>query len=234
MENCGEASMTQVWDDVLSEQDRQVIDKAGYSKRGAASWESRGLGQRPAVLVIDMQQLTCGPNVPILQAIEHYRTAMGDIAWGAIDRIKPLLETARGAGSTILYTRVIPRNHGPNDAAVQIIEPLAPQPQDLVIDKNYASAFYGTALLNQLVRRGIDTVIVVGNTTSGCVRATAIDAQQNGFSVVIPQECVFDRIQASHKASLLDLWMKYAQVIPTEQVKDYLASVQSGPELARV
>jgi nicotinamidase-related amidase len=225
--------MAHIWNDILSEQDRRVIDQAGYSKRGAASWESRGLGQRPAVLVIDMQQLTCGPNVPILQAIEHYRTAMGDIAWAAIEWIKPVVTAARDAGASVIYTRVIPRNQGPDDAAVQIVDALAPQAEDLVIDKNYASAFYGTALLNQLVRRGIDTVIVVGNTTSGCVRATAIDAQQNGFSVVIPQECVFDRIQASHKASLLDLWMKYAQVMPSEQAREYLASLRTGAELAR-
>jgi len=95
----------------------------------------------------------------------------------------------------------------------------------LVVDKNYASAFYGTALLSQLVRRQADTVIVVGNTTSGCVRATAVDARQNGFGVVIPEECVFDRIQASHKIGLLDLWMKYAQVIPVQNVLDYLSQV---------
>ncbi len=217
--------MAHIWDDILSEQDRAVIEAAGYARSGAASWESRGLGQRPVVLVIDMQNLTCGRNVPILEAIKEYRTAMGTIAWAAIDRIAPFVAAARERGVPIIYTRVVPRNHGPNDPAVQIVEPLAPRGGDLVIDKNYASAFYGTALLNQLVRRGADTVIVVGNTTSGCVRATAIDAQQNGFSVVIPEECVFDRIQASHKASLLDLWMKYAQVMPTAQVLDYLNSL---------
>jgi len=73
-----------------------------------------------------------------------------------------------------------------------------------VINKSYASAFYGTDLLSRLVRGGHDSVIIVGNSTSGCVRATAIDAQQNGFNVVLPQECVFDRIEASHKIALMD------------------------------
>ncbi|MFQ5858931.1 MAG: isochorismatase family protein [Anaerolineae bacterium] len=214
--------MRNIWDDILSDQDKAVIEKAGYSQRGAASWESRGLGHQPVVLVIDMQNLTCGPNVPILEAIEHYPSAMGEIAWAAIEHIKPFLTSARQAGVPIIYTRVIPRNYGPDSVAVQIVETLAPEEGDLVIDKNYASAFYGTALLNQIIRRGVDTVIVVGNSTSGCVRATAIDARQNGFNVVIPEECVFDRIQASHKASLLDLWMKYAQVMPAEQVLDYV------------
>jgi nicotinamidase-related amidase len=217
--------MGRIWDDILSEQDKAVIEQAGYSQRGAVSWESRGLGQRPVVLVIDMQQLTCGPNVPILEAIKLYRTAQGEIAWATIERIKPVLAVARQVNVPIIYTRVIPRSYGPDDEAVQIVEPLTPAADDLVIDKNYASAFYGTALLSQLVRRQVDTVIVVGNTTSGCVRATAIDAQQHGFSVVIPEACVFDRIEASHKASLLDLWMKYAQVSSTAQVVDYLQNL---------
>ncbi len=218
--------MAHIWDDILSDQDKQVIEQAGYAKHGAASWESRGLGQRPAVLVIDMQHITVGPNVPILEAIKHYRTAMGEIAWAAIDRIRPFLDLARDHGVPIIYTRVIPRQYGPNDDAVQIVPPIAPRDGDLVIDKSFASAFYGTTLLHQLVRRAIDTVIIVGNTTSGCVRATAIDAQQFGFSVVIPEECVFDRIQASHKASLLDLWMKYAQVMPVSEVHDYIRSIK--------
>lgn len=217
--------MARIWDDLLSEQDKAVIEQAGYSQRGAVSWESRGMGQRPVVLVIDMQHLTCGPNIPILEAIQQYRTAQGEVAWIAVKSIQKVLAVARQAGTPIIYTRVIPRGFTPQDEAVQIIEPLKPAPDELVVDKNYASAFYGTALLSQLIRRQADTVIVVGNTTSGCVRATAVDAQQNGFRVVIPEECVFDRIQASHKIGLLDLWMKYAQVIPVQNVLDYLSQV---------
>lgn len=217
--------MTRIWDDILSEQDKAVIEAAGYSQRGAVSWESRRMGQRPVLLVIDMQHLTCGPDIPILEAIQHYRTAQGEIAWATIERIKAVLAVTRQVGLPVIYTRVIPRHYAPDDEAVQIVAPLKPAPDDLIIDKNYASAFYGTALLSQLIRRGADTVIIVGNTTSGCVRATAVDAQQNGLSVIIPEECVFDRIQASHKASLLDLWMKYAQVIPTPQAVEYLRNV---------
>jgi nicotinamidase-related amidase len=215
-----------VWDDILSEQDKAVIVKAGYTGRGAASWESRGLGQRAVVLVIDMQHICVGPNLPILEAIEHYRTACGEIGWQAIEQMKPLLSLARSAGVPVIYTRVIPRGYGPNDDATQIVEPIAPEPGELVVDKNYASSFYGTALLHHLVRLGADTVIIIGNTTGGCVRATAIDAQMNGFNVVIPEECVFDRIQASHKIALLDLWMKYAQVMPVADVKAYVESLK--------
>jgi maleamate amidohydrolase len=220
--------MARIWDDVLSEQDRIVIEKAGYAKRGAASWQSRGLGKRPAVIVIDMQQLTVGPNVPITEAIELYPTAMGQIAWQAMEFIKALLARARSIPIPIIYTRVIPRNYEPHHEALQIVAPLAPQVNDLIIDKNFASAFYATPLLHHLIRFGTDTVILVGNTTSGCVRATAIDAQQHGFSVLIPEECVFDRIEISHKASLLDLWMKYALVVPYAETEVYLKSLTTG------
>jgi maleamate amidohydrolase len=217
---------SRIWEDLLSQQDKAVIRKAGYDQKGAASWESRGLGTRPVVLVIDMQRITVGRNVPILEAVEDYRTAIGTVAWQAIDQIVPVLDAAREVDVPVTYTRVIPRGCAPEDEAVQIVEPLIPQADDLIIDKNYASAFYGTALLTHLIQRRIDTVIIVGNTTGGCVRATAVDARQHGYSVVVPQECVFDRIEASHKIGLLDLWMKYAEVVPAADVLDYLRNLK--------
>lgn len=215
-----------IWEDLLTEQDRRVIEKAGYDKEGASSWESRGLGENPMVLVIDMQRLIVGDNEPILDAIEDYRTAMGEIAWSAIDHIEPFLAFARDHDLPITYTRVVPSSYDdPDHDDLAIVEPIAPEPDDTVIDKSYASAFYGTDLLSRLVSGGHDSVIIVGNSTSGCVRATAVDAKQNGFSVVLPQECIFDRIEASHKIGLLDLWMKYAEVLETSEVEDYVEAL---------
>lgn len=219
--------MARLWEDILTERDKRVIEKAGYGKKGAASWESRGLGTTPVVMVIDMQELIVGRQVPILEAIDDYRTAMGNVAWDAIEHIAPFLEGARKAKVPIVYTRVIPRGYGADAPAVQIVEPVAPQEGDLVIDKNYASAFYGTALLTHLVQRKADTIIIVGNSTSGCVRATAVDAKQHGYSVVLPEECIFDRIEASHKVGMLDLWMKYAEVIPAAEAQAYLKGLGS-------
>ena len=187
--------MWQLWNHLLSEQDKAVIRAAGYDRQGAASWDSRSLGRRPALLVIDMQHLLVGPDRPILQAIDHYRTAMGHRACEA------------------------------SDEALQIVDALAPQPGENVIDKTYSSAFYGTDLLTRLVRRGIDTLILAGNSTSGCIRATAVDALQHGFHPLVPLECVFDRIHAAHCISLLDLWMKYAVVQPLSDVQAYLETV---------
>lgn len=215
-----------IWQDLLSEQDEQVITAAGYDEGGAASWESRGVGDNPVVLVIDMQRLIVGEDVPILEAVKEHRTAMGHVAWEAMEHIVDFLETARGYGHPVWYTRVVPSSYDdPHHEDLDIVEPVAPEPDDPVIDKTYASAFYGTDLLSRLVRTGADTVVIVGNSTSGCVRASAIDAQQNGFDVVLPQQCVFDRIEASHKIGLLDLWMKYADVVDQDDAVEYLASV---------
>jgi Amidases related to nicotinamidase len=215
-----------IWDDLLSARDQAVIEKAGYDKSGAASWESRGLGRTPAVVVIDMQRLVIGPNAPLLEAIDTYRTAMGEIAYEAMEVIAPLLDDARTAGVPVMYTRVVPQSYDdPAHPDLAIAPEVAPESDEVVIDKSYASAFYGTDLLSRLVAGGHDAVIIVGNSTSGCVRATAIDAKQNGFSVIIPEDAVFDRIEASHKVSLLDLWMKYAEVLPMEEVDAYLGEV---------
>lgn len=215
-----------IWEDLLSEQDKQVITKAGYDKEGASSWESRGMGENPMVLVIDMQRLIVGENAPILDAVEEYRTAMGDIAWDAIEYIDPFLDFAREEGLPVTYTRVVPSSYDdPDHSDLDIVDPVAPEEGDTVVDKSYASAFYGTDLLSRLVRGDHDSVIIVGNSTSGCVRATAVDAKQNGFSVVLPQECIFDRIEASHKIGLLDLWMKYAEVLETDEVKAWVETL---------
>jgi nicotinamidase-related amidase len=211
------------WEDLLTEQDSAVIEKGGYAESGASTWESRGMGTDPMVLVIDMQRLIVGDDVPILEAMESHRVAMGEIAWDAIDHIEPFLDFARDRDLPIGYTRVIPQSYDdPEHDDLQIVEPIVPQDDDLVIDKSYASAFYGTDLTTELVQRNIDTVVVVGNSTSGCVRATTVDAQSRGFDVVLPQECVFDRIQASHKIGLLDMWMKYAEVLERTEVEEYV------------
>jgi len=212
-----------IWEDLLSEQDKQVITKAGYDKEGASSWESRGLGTNPMVLVIDMQRLIVGENEHILDAVEEYRTAMGHIAWEAIEEIQPFLSFVREHEIPITYTRVVPSSYDdPTHPDLDVVDAVGPEPGDTVIDKSYASAFYGTDLLSRLVRGGHDSVIIVGNSTSGCVRATAVDAKQNGFSVLLPQECIFDRIEASHKIGLLDLWMKYAEVLERSEVQAYI------------
>jgi len=160
-----------IWEDLLTERDKQVISAAGYDKEGASSWESRGMGTNPMVLVIDMQRLVVGADEPILNAVEEYRTAMGEIAWNAIDHIEPFLEFSRNHEIPVTYTRVVPSSYDdPNHEDLDIVDAVAPKEGETVINKSYASAFYGTDLLSRLVRGGHDSVIIVGNSTSGCVR----------------------------------------------------------------
>ena len=214
-----------IWEDLLTKQDQAVIEQAGYKTRGATLWDSRSLGNKPALLVIDMQQMLVGRNAPILEAIEDYPTAMGAIAWQALEYIVPFVALARKAKMPVFYTRVVPEGRAADDPAVQIVESLAPEPGERVIDKNFTSAFYDTPLLTHLIRRQVDTLIIVGNSTSGCIRAAAVDARQLGFHPLIPVECVFDRVQASHRIALLDMWMKYAAVMPVEEARSYIIQV---------
>jgi nicotinamidase-related amidase len=96
-----------------------------------------------------------------------------------------------------------------------------------VLKKKFASAFFGTDLLARLHVLGIDTLLVAGCTTSGCVRATAVDGLQNGFRVMVIREAVGDRLQAAHEQSLVDLHAKYADVVSVEQVLQYLETCQA-------
>ena len=166
--------MTDLWNDLLTATDKAVIKQAGYAGEGAASWDSRSVGVRPALLIIDMQRMLVGRNVPILEAVKEYRPAMGEIAWRALPYIEQLLAACRTAGLPIFHTRVIPGHMTRDDAALNIVETLTPATGEMLLDKSHASAFFGTDLVTRLVQQRIDSVIVAGNSTSGCVRATAV------------------------------------------------------------
>lgn len=218
------------WDDLLSERDRKVIEAAGYDTRGASNWNTRGFGDRPMLLVVDMQRLIVADNVSIFEAIEETsRIAVGEDAWTAMEEMVPFVERVRELEIPITYTRVFPPAYDdPEHPDLAVVDALAPAPEDDILDKRYSSCFHGTDLVSRLIRAGIDTLVVVGDTTSGCLRATVVDAQQHGFKVVIPQECVFDRIDLSHRASLLDMWMKYAEVRETSEVLALLEAHADG------
>lgn len=216
------------WESLLSPQDAAVIREAGYADRGAVSDETRTVGDTPAILVIDVQVDQVGPDVPITDAIAAYPTAMGEVAWRALEHIQSLLAVARANDVPILYARIDRRRPDLSDEATRIHDAVEPEPGDVVIEKTGSSAFHGTACLTHLVEADVDTVVVVGSSASGCVRATAVDAQQYGFDVIVPEECVFDRVQASKKITLLDLWMKYATVVDAETANEYVSDPAGG------
>lgn len=105
------------------------------------------------------------------------------------------------------------------------MDEIAPLEEDLVVDKSYASAFYGTPMVSYLNGLRVDTILITGGTTSGCVRATTVDAITRNYDVAVVGDCVFDRIEVSHKVSLFDMWMKYCDVITSEEALEYLSKI---------
>ena len=212
-----------VWSHLLDEEDRTVIDEGGFAESGAQVWESRGTGENPLVLVVDVQNKCIGTEGPITEAIDVHPLAMGDVALEAIDEIAAFLEVVREEDVPIIYTRSTPPSYDdPNHEDLRIVDQVAPHEDDVVLAKSRASPFYRTDLLTRLTERDVDTLVVVGTTTSGCVRASVVDAQSNGYDVIVPQECTYDRIKASHEVALLDMWMKYAEVVERTEAEEFL------------
>ncbi len=236
-----------IWDDYLTERDRQVFAAAGYGRR-------MGFGTRPALFIIDVQYNFCGDEPqPIVEAVKKYRTACGEEAWQAVPHIERLMNVCREKNLPIFYT-VSERRPDMLDSGVQVgkshrgaektsqegthatqtVEPLRPRPEDFLIGKRKPSAFFGTPFMSHLNFLDVDTLIVTGCTTSGCVRATAVDAFAYNFKVVIPEETTFDRFQSSHAMNLFDLNCKYADVIPTAEVARYLEGLPKREPLPAI
>jgi len=228
---------SQSWRDLLSPEERRVFEASGYG-------QSTGFGTRPAVLVIDMNYNFIGDRPePVLESIKRFPYSCGEVGWTALERIRDVLQAARTAGVPIAYCTgrwvtagysvgVLSALNARHDELIalgeegsRIVNEIAPAANDIVIEKHYPSMFFGTPLISYLHELAIDTLIVTGCTTSGCVRATTVDAYSYNFRVSIPEECVFDRVKSAHDASLLDLDMKYGDVVSTDAVLEYLGSL---------
>jgi maleamate amidohydrolase len=225
------STQDRVWDDVISERDREIYALGGLGQTG-------GLGQRPLLLVVDVTYDFTGDRPePTHESVRRFPLSCGEDAWQALPRIRKLLEAARGTGIPVIYTRQAPRPNllhagrwARKNARVleptedsrrigdQIPEIIAPLEDEIVIAKDKPSAFFGTPLVSYLTALGIDTLIVAGTSTSGCVRATVVDAFSLNYAVVVVEDCVFDRGSVSHKVNLFDMQAKYADVLSLEQV----------------
>ena len=189
-----------------------------------------GYGRKPAVVVIDFLNAYTTPGSPLF-------------AEGVVDAVREtvdLLDMARSKGVPIAYTRVIYSPNGldggvfvkkvpvlrkmvEGEPLADIVPELPPGPDDVIINKQYASAFFGTPLAAMLTSLGVDTVILTGCSTSGCLRASAVDGMQYGFRVIVPEECVGDRHSGPHEANLFDINSKYGDVVSKAEVLEYLA-----------
>lgn len=218
------------WDGIIPEEELAIYRQAGW---GTPS----GIGRRPALLVIDVQYRSMGDTpMPIRQAIDHMSTSCGEYGWRAVPHIARLLEVFRDLRAPVLYPYVASKgehNRGQFEAKVpgvmnvpergyDFIAEVQPQPEDITIPKFQASAFHGTALTSYLIGLGVDTLVVTGCTTSGCVRATVVDACALNFKVVVPQDAVYDRSQTSHAVNLFDMASKYADVMSTDELTERL------------
>lgn len=232
------ADRQHVWESMITPRDRELLSRGHYGK-------SRGFGSKPVLLVIDMQYNACGDrDEPFLEMIERWPSGCGHEAWEGIRNQKEIISACREAGIPIIYTRYVPQliqfdgfakkknQHATKtDSAElkwQIVDELAPEEDEVVLDKSYASVLFGTPLISWLIAMGVDTTIIVGNSTGGCVRASAIDLTTYNFNVVVVEDCVFDRVELSHAAALLDMWMKYCDVVFMDEVLEYVASVKDG------
>ncbi len=203
--------VTPVWKDALSKADREVIEEWG---EGGLK-HSRDIGENPAVVVVDVQQSMVGPEAPVEEACKESRLACGTNAWKAIDEIKKLLATARGNYIPVYYFKA--------GEGAEIIGEIEPEPNDVVMEKTSSSGFFSTSFTTKLRNDGVDTLVITGGSTCGCVRATVDDAYARGYGVIVPYSCVFDRIELSHKASLLDISMKRGNVLSRQETEGFLS-----------
>jgi nicotinamidase-related amidase len=230
----------ELWYPFLTERDRQVFRASGYQQRA-------GYGKRPAFVIVDVNHNFTGErSQPILEMITKWHNACGEDGWIAVAHIKRLAEACRSKRVPVFYTTGERRPDGfdsggwswknararedylHEEAGNQIVPEIAPAPQDVVIKKQKPSAFFGTALMSYLQDLRVDTLLVAGVSTSGCVRATVIDAFSYNLRCAVVAECCFDRSQASHAINLCDMNAKYADVVTLEDALAYLTGLPDG------
>jgi maleamate amidohydrolase len=239
-----EGLMDAIWDKFLSTHDRKVLEGSGFGG-------SMGFGKRPALLVIDVNYAFCGDKrEPILESMKKWRTSCGEAAWDALLILQEIIAAAREREIPVIYTTGLPpdmrRQDGwggglwkrssrsaPGAAASnhdgnEIMPQIAPDERDIIIHKHLPSAFFGTYLQSHLVELGCDSLIVTGTTTSGCVRATVLDAFHLNYKTCVVEDGCFDRFDMSHAASLFDMHAKYADVRQSPDVIGHLQSLTKG------
>ena len=194
-------------------------------------WGQRiGFGEKPALLAIDFMKAYTTPDAPLY--------AEGVVE--AVSRAPRLYAAARAAGIPIIHTNILYRAPGcadggiwvkkspvmaamvPGNPLAEFCEGVEPGPDETVVTKQYASAFFGTSVASMLHAEGVDTVILAGCSTSGCSRATARDAVQHGFRTIVVRDCVGDRHAGPHEANLFDIDAKYGDVVGLEETLAYL------------
>ena len=222
------------WDHLMSEEEKKAYRAAGFGR-------PTGIGQRPALLIIDVQYRTTGTERrPFWESIKEFPTACGEPAWDAIGHIAKLLALFRERGWPVLYPYVSPKQGfdagrlsdkvpaimGVAAKGYEFVAEVAPTETDILVPKKHPSAFFGTPLASYLINTGADTLVVTGCSTSGCVRGTVVDGFAYNYRVLVPQDAVFDRSAVSHAVNLFDMSEKYADVMPAQDALTVLRAIQ--------
>ena len=223
------------WQDVIP---ADVLELYAHYKRDTF------VGPRPALLAIDLYMMAYrGGANPVNEVAKEFPSSCGINAWRAIEPTRRLFAAARAAGIPIFYTTGETRDSArpgkikathrkmtpPLADDFDIYPDFAPQPGDVVINKQRASGFYGTPLSAHLTQLGVQSLIVIGESTSGCVRASTVDGYSAGYHMTMVEECCYDRSEISHKVNLFDLHHKYADVMKVDDVIKALSTKQAAP-----
>ena len=236
---------SRVWDRFLTEQDKAHL--------AASVRRPVGFGTNPALLLIDNYRWVLGDRPePLLEAIKTWPGSTGLAGWEAIARCQELLGVAREVGIPVIHVTGLEdadsgvagwstrrsgarraerrlEEMGPEERdrvrrRYDIVDQVAPLAGEAVLRKASPSAFWGTPLVGHLNYLGVDTVIVCGESTSGCVRASVVDGTTNRYRMIVVEECVYDRHEAAHAINLFDMHQKYADVLPLAEVTERLRS----------
>ncbi|RCW48325.1 isochorismatase family protein [Paenibacillus prosopidis] len=222
------------WEAYLSERDKKHDEQWGKK-------ELYGFGSKPAFVLIDIYYSVLGfKREPIFESMEMWPSSTGLEGWAAVDKTAELLAVARENGIPVIHVKglhsgvnhwgrrkrkLVEMSPEMRQRGTQIVDEVKPVEGELIIEKAAPSAFHGTPLTFQLISLGIDTVIVAGETTSGCVRASVVDGATQRFRMGVVSECVFDRTEASHYMNLYDMHNKYADVVFLEDAKEYFNQI---------
>ena len=225
------------WDKVISEEEQRAYRAAGFG-------HPAGIGGRPALLIIDVQYRTVGTEPkPFGESIKEFPTSCGEVGWQALRNIMPLLAEFRSRGWPVLYPHVAPKNKATDGGRLaakvpaimnipqkgyEFVAEVAPREGDILIPKKHPSAFFATPLVSHLIDLGVDTLVVTGCTTSGCVRCSVVDAFSYNFRVVVPSDCVYDRSATSHAVNLFDMASKYADVVPSVELIERFRGIKAA------
>ena len=212
-----------IWDDVIPKDELEILNAGGMGMNFS------GFGKKCALLVVDMSYGFVDSAYPL---------GASEVGWPAVQRIQELLGVARKIDVPVFYSTSEWRDNKverglwkrtpevdkrlQHPKTYEIVDELKPLPNEPVLVKFAPSAFHGTNLVNMLVQNQVDTVIVTGMVTSGCVNGTAVDAFSFGFKVIVPHDAVADRSPTCHKVALFNIHMKYGDVMSTKEVKQAL------------